>query len=169
MYPNDPTQQPVPQQPQPQPQVQPQPFVQPQPAPQPQYQPQPVAPVPAPAPITTPSASPAGYTSPAQSAKGGLPLFGLISLALGVVGLILLPVLFANTASYLIIIIPLIIGLASVGVAAFALRGASKISTIVLAGFVIGAIVFSLSLNQLIQSSILSAKLEAYSNELKGL
>jgi len=165
MYPNDPNQpQPLPPAPQPFPQPAPQPQYQ---QPQPQYQQpqQPIASVPVPAP--TPVAAPVSYNAPTPSAQSGLPLFGIISLALGVIGIILIPILYTSGESYLLLIISLVLGLASVAAAVFALRSAAKISTIILAGFVFGAIALSMSLTQLIQSSILSAKLDAYTSQLE--
>jgi len=165
MYPNDPNQpQPLPPAPQPFPQPAPQPQYQ---QPQPQYQQpqQPIASVPTPTP--TPAAAPVSYNAPTQSTQSGLPLFGIISLALGVIGIILIPILYTSGESYLLLIISLVLGLASVAAAIFALRSAAKIGAIILAGFVFGAIAFSMSLTQLIQSSILSAKLDAYTSQLE--
>jgi len=160
MYPNDPNQPPVPPAPQPFPQPAPQPQYQ---QPQPQYQqPQPVAP--APTPVATPVTSPVSYNAPVPSSQSGLPLLAIISLALGLIGLVLIPILLTSGKSYLLIIIPLILGLVSVGIAVFALRTANKIGTILLGGFVVGAIVFSMGLTQLIQYGIVDAKYSTYNS-----
>lgn len=119
-----------------------QPPQQPQPVQQQQYYPQPSAPI--------------------KAGQSSIP-FGLIGLIVSVVGLIILPILLANMgSSYMLLIIALLIGLAGAGLSVYALKQSGVLNVIALSGFIIGVVVTSISLTDLVQYAIVYNKTSSY-------
>ena len=131
---------------------------------QPQQQPIPVAqPVVATVP-TTP------YTAAETTNPPASPLFGFLSIILGGIGLLLIPILYVHASSYYLLLIAFAVGAAGFGLGVLALKQANNTPTlIVLTGIIVSLITISLSATQVLQNALFENKLHNISSPSSSL
>ena len=132
---------------------------------QPQFQPQPQAPA---APVQP--VIPVQHVAVPQSPVTSTPVLGFVSLGLAVAAIIAHPLItgFGTTAGAIwLLLIPLILGLASVVLGVMVMQKSEALKAIVLAGIVFGSIAAVMGFSQLTQSAILQQRTKAQMEKLK--